>query len=281
MTVRALRLWTVGLLGVGLLAFRPAASEPALAIEPTGASAVKDRTPQDVFRHRCVECHDDDGRGESMRADFPRIPDFTDRRWQALRSDAELAQSILEGRAKAMPRMKNKLGSVDVSRIVAFVRAFTGGKQVVPDEPEAEGRVRASALPDANAERATEGLRLFERLCTRCHGPDGRGSDMRESLPSIPDFTHRAWQERRSDPQILASVLGGKGTGMPSFRNRLAPEHARNLVAYIRALGPVRTGSAVTTTATNDFEARFEQLKREVEDLARQFHALSEPPRQP
>jgi cytochrome c oxidase cbb3-type subunit 3 len=283
MTVRALRLWTVGLLGVGFLAFRPAASEPALAIEPTRAGVAKDATPQEVFRRRCVECHDNDGRGESMRAEFPRIPDFTDRPWQTSRSDAELAHSILEGRAKAMPRMKNKLGSVDVSRMVAFVRAFTGGKQVVADEPEPDGQERASAPAGASAEKeiATQGMRLFARLCTRCHGPDGRGSDMRESLPSIPDFTHRAWQEGRSDPQILASVLGGKGTGMPSFRNRLDPEQARNLLAFIRALAPVGTGSAATATATDDFEARFEQLRHEVEDLARQFHALSEPPRQP
>jgi mono/diheme cytochrome c family protein len=324
MTVFALRMGTFGLLGVVFLAFRLGASGPALAIEPTGVRAAKDAMPQEVFRHRCVECHDVDGRGESMRAEFPRIPDFTDRGWQASRSDAELGHSILEGRAKAMPRMKNKLGSVDVGRMVAFVRAFAGGKQVVRDESEPEpegrvtaaaprplspwervpegrvragappnavaslrervpeGRVRAGAPPNASAsDRVPEGMRLFQRLCIRCHGPDGRGSEMRESLPSLPDFTRPAWQEGRSDPQILASVLGGKGTGMPSFGNRLGPEQARHLAAYIRALAPVPVRTDQAATATDDFEARFAQLKHEIEELGRQFHALSEAPRSP
>jgi mono/diheme cytochrome c family protein len=191
--------------------------------------------------------------------------------------------------------MRSKLRSVDAGRMVAFVRGFTGGRQVVADEPVAEGgvragapqplspwerapegRVRASAQPDA---RGDEGLRLFQHFCLRCHGADGRGSGMRESLPSLPDFTRHAWQQDRSDPQMLASVLGGKGTGMPSFGNRLGREQARSLVAYIRGFAPLRTGLA--RTATDDWEVRFEQLEHELEELRRQFHALSEPPRQP
>jgi mono/diheme cytochrome c family protein len=299
MTNCALRVCTVGLLGLGFLAFRMGASGPVLAIEPVSTRVAKDTTPREVFRRSCVECHDSDGRGEAARAEFPQIPDFTDRGWQASRSDAELAHSILDGRGKAMPRMRSKLRSVDVGRMVAFVREFTGGTQVVNNEPEPEGpvraaapqplspwervpegRVRAAAPPSAIASPGPpEGTRLFQRFCIRCHGTDGQGSGMRESLPSLPDFTRRAWQEGRSDPQMLVSVLGGKGTGMPSFQNRLSREQARSLVAYIRGFAPVRTGLA--RNARDDWEARFEQLKREAEEFGRQFHALAEPSRQP
>jgi mono/diheme cytochrome c family protein len=257
MGASTLRVLRAGIAGVGLL----------IAFE--GGRAASGATPLEVFRKSCLECHDTDGKGEATRAEYPTIPDFTDRRWHASRSDAELSRSILEGRGKSMPRMKSKLGSVDVQRMVAFVRGFAGGTQVVSDTPD------APALPDPVA----RGKTLFQRSCVRCHGADGRGTAMRETAPSLPDFTGRAWQAGRTDPQLRASILGGKGTGMPAFQSRLGRDQVRELVAYVRALGPSPT--AVANTAADDFADRFQQLEREVEALARQFHALSAPPRQP
>jgi mono/diheme cytochrome c family protein len=194
--------------------------------------------------------------------------------------------------------MKSKLGSVDVGRMVAFVRAFAGGKQVVAEEPEPplspsetmpDRGVRAGSPPGAGAPipspataedpRLREGRGLFQRFCIRCHGADGKGSGIRDTLPSIPDFTRHDWQAGRSDPQLLASVHGGKGTAMPAFGNTLGREQVRAVVAYIRGFGPDRLG--VARTGTDDFEVRFEQLRQEIEELRRQFHALSDPPRSP
>jgi cytochrome c oxidase cbb3-type subunit 3 len=242
-----------------------------------------------VYRTSCLECHDSDGRGAVGRDTLPKIPDFTDARWQASRSDAQLSQSILEGKGKSMPRMKDKLGPVDVKQMVAFVRAFQGGKQVVDDEPEelpaleslAE-KVKPTGVhpgsdqpppPTPKELSLREGSRLFHRSCVRCHGPDGKGSGMRDSLPSIPDFTVRSWQEGRSDPQLLASILDGKGIGMPPFRDKVAREQIRDLVAFIRWFDPAPTQAE--STVSDDFEARFQQLVAEFEDLRRKSEALS------
>jgi len=274
------------------------AAEPAVildgraAAEPTFSGKLDERasnSPIQVYRASCLECHDSDGRGGIVRDDLPAIPDFTDAKWHASRSDAELSHSILEGKGKSMPRMKKKLGSVDVKQMVLFVRRFQGGKQVVDDEPEPPAApeqstagttstvVRSQPLEHSPAtpkdQNQREGSRLFQRFCARCHGPDGRGTGMRENLPMIPDFTRTAWQEGRSDPQLVVSVLDGKGARMPSFGGKVAREQARELVAFIRTFAPSR--ARPESAATDDFEAQFGQLILEFENLRRQSRALS------
>jgi cytochrome c oxidase cbb3-type subunit 3 len=249
-----------------------------LALDGGGSEAAAPTTPADVFRTSCLECHDGDGRGEASRDLLPKIPDFTDPRWQASRSDAELTRSILEGKGKSMPRMRKKLGSVDVRQMVALVRSFQGGRQVVSSEPEPLSptptpTLRPAAPLSPRDLSRSEGKQLFQRFCVRCHGADGTGSGSRDSLPALPDFTGRAWQASRSDPQLAAIILAGKGTGMPAFRAKLGREQARDLAAFIRTFVPSFTPPP--ELPPDDFDARFQQLVQEVEDLGRQVRALS------
>jgi uncharacterized membrane protein len=63
---------------------------------------------------------------------------------------------------------------------------------------------------------------------------------VRRRQPELPDFRDTTWQARRRDAQLLASILDGKGTRMPPWRDELSEEQARGLVAYVRsfASGP-------------------------------------------
>jgi mono/diheme cytochrome c family protein len=83
----------------------------------------------------------------------------------------------------------------------------------------------------------------------KCHGTDGMGVAARERMPEIPDFTLTSWQGRRSDAQLLASILGGKDQ-MPSWRDKISEEQARSLVAFVRgftpALSPTKDSSPQT-----------------------------------
>ena len=126
----------------------PASGTTARTEQATAAPARAPAFPEAVvriFRTSCLQCHDSDGRGEAARDSLPQIPDFTAARWQVARSDAELSHSILEGKGKSMPRWKGKLGSVDVKQMVAFVRAFREGGQVVPDSEEPPRRTVSAA----------------------------------------------------------------------------------------------------------------------------------------
>jgi mono/diheme cytochrome c family protein len=128
-------------------------------------------------------------------------------------------------------------------------------------------------------------LRLYEKRCLRCHDEDGRGREMRRSLPDVPDFTKSRWQKAHSTADLVVGILEGKGTGMPAFGGKITEEEARDLAAYIRSLGPrpakvtrVRAKVAATKTAPKltegDFEKRFRQLEEEFNRLRKQLQEL-------
>jgi hypothetical protein len=99
-------------------------------------------------------------------------------------------------------------------------------------------------------------------------------------LPAIPDFTAPGWHQRRTDSQLIVSVLEGKGTDMPPFRDKVAREQARDLVAFVRRFAPGTTAQPAAA-APDDFETRFRQLLEEFEGLRRQNSSGSPPSAQP
>jgi mono/diheme cytochrome c family protein len=251
-------------------------------------------SPELIYRNYCLACHDGDGRGRTVRKAMPEIPDFADPKWAASRTDADLKQSILEGKGKFMLPMRDKLGPADAERMVGYVRAFQGGKQVVKVEPKPPAPppvqpavVPAPAPPAAelvpptpateDATRLSAANGLFRQYCLACHGADGRGTALRPSMPPIPDFTSRAWQAGVSKPQLAVSILEGKGTLMPSFRGRVSESQAQDLAAYVRAFGPERPAARESPAADSDFEKQFRDLQSEWDELQKQLRELREP----
>jgi mono/diheme cytochrome c family protein len=113
---------------------------------------------------------------------------------------------------------------------------------------------------------------LYRQYCLACHGPAGRGADVRAGMPTIPDFTSRAWQAAAGNPQLVVSILEGKGTLMASFRGRVQDDQAADLVAYVRAFGPEPV--AEVAPDAGDFEQRFRKLEAEWDELQKQLREL-------
>ena len=109
------------------------------------------------------------------------------------------------------------------------IRAQADSSRSRQGPPPRQSAPKASGTPAAHE--------LFRQHCIKCHGSDGTGSPARDRLHEIPDFTKSAWQARRSDAQLLASILDGKDE-MPSWRDKISQEQARSLVAYVRAFAP-------------------------------------------
>jgi mono/diheme cytochrome c family protein len=277
----------------------------------TGAPAapvVAHLSPTALYQTYCFACHETTGKGNAyMRPTMPELPDFTSEAWQKSRTDKDLSQSILEGKGKFMLSMKDKLGPVNVKDMVALVREFRGGKKVVPlagpkpaGPPPPEGIAKLPAdlkevvpsapiapltedlkkpLPAPSGELAAQirvGAGLFQQFCLVCHGPAGTGSTVRAAMPLIPDFTNRAWHKSRTDPELVVSIMDGKGTLMPANNSRISREQARNLVAYVRAFAGLRSEPrpAVTDAA---FEKSLRQLQRQWDELEKQLKQLKEP----
>jgi mono/diheme cytochrome c family protein len=112
--------------------------------------------------------------------------------------------------------------------------------------------------------------------CIACHGIDGTGSLIRPAMPAIPDFTNRQWHTSRSNTLLQASILDGKGTLMPPWTGKVAPALARDLVSYVRTLGPsdLLASRSTTGTSTTDLDVQLRQLRSQWDDVARQLREL-------
>jgi mono/diheme cytochrome c family protein len=161
-------------------------------------------------------------------------------------------------------RAKRTTAGIEVSaRLSGFVLlAFLG------TAAHAEGADPVSA-------RAKAAGQLFVQNCVQCHGQDGRGGPARPTMPDIPDFTNATWQRGHTDPQLVVSVLEGKGRLMPAWWGRLSDVQAADLVAYVRMFGPAR--AVATETAPSEYSAQFEKLRQQWDELQQQVQALPAP----
>jgi ubiquinol-cytochrome c reductase cytochrome b subunit len=267
------------------------AQPPGVPAAPGPSPMAAQMPPVSIYRAYCLACHDIDGRGGIGRKSMPDLPDLTDSKWQAAHSDAQFKKSILDGKGKFMQPMKDKFSPTDADRMVSYVRAFGGGKQVVRVEPKAlvvpplptqpaiipgpkKGPAQAPATVSAEmAARVRLATGLYRDYCLTCHGPDGRGSEMKASMPTLPDFTNRSWQEGASTPQLVASILDGNGTLMPAFRGRIGDNQCQDLAAYVRAFGPPELAQA--PVPSGDFERRFQEVQAHWYEMQRQLKELS------
>jgi mono/diheme cytochrome c family protein len=263
-------------------------STPSRVVSPISGGSKSprpDRTQADgsrsieLYRTHCMDCHETDGRGGSSRELMRTIPDFTRPEWHSARDDYHLQHSIREGKG-FMPAMKDKLGPMEVVLLVTLVRNFRDGEQVVPDKPEDQEQPSTPPGPRRLAELTRPVARsdaipgLFQRFCSSCHAADGHGNAMRAEMPWFPDFTAPDWHQRRSDAQLTASVLEGKGTAMPAFSGKLGEPQVRELVAYLRSFVPAGARS-IPTKPSSDFRRRYQELQDEMNELRRQYRALS------
>jgi mono/diheme cytochrome c family protein len=149
----------------------------------------------------------------------------------------------------------------------------TGQPDQVPP-PNSPVRPAVSAAPEQD-ERLKKVAALYRPLCQSCHGADGRAARLRSNRSPIPDFSDPSWQASRTDAQLAASILNGRGNEMPAFDDRVSAQQARELVAYIRAFGPAKARK--TEAAANDFDRQYQQLRQQYEELEKQLKEIRKP----
>lgn len=96
----------------------------------------------------------------------------------------------------------------------------------------APGSIACAEKPKTPVER---GERSFVRLCSGCHGADGRGV-RRPGLKVPPkDLTDPALHERLGEGGLRRTLRDGKGQ-MPAFGNLLPEQEIDELIAYLKTL---------------------------------------------
>jgi mono/diheme cytochrome c family protein/uncharacterized membrane protein len=103
---------------------------------PPGSPAIRE-----LFSEHCAECHGAKGTGSAARRRLPDIPDFTSASWQARRTDAQLMESITEGKGSDMPSFSEDITKEQARGLVVFIRSF--------------GRARADSKQEERKEQAS------------------------------------------------------------------------------------------------------------------------------
>ena len=99
------------------------------AIFGLGVAIFADEThPSPLFKQYCAKCHGEDGKAQTQRGKNLGAQDFTDAEWQADETDAELIQSVTEGKDE-MPPFGKKLTPEQIESLVKNdVRGFAPRK---------------------------------------------------------------------------------------------------------------------------------------------------------
>jgi hypothetical protein len=79
-----------------------------------------------LFNRYCIRCHGVDGRGIW---DIPCVPDFSNPRWQASRSDAQIVRIVLEGRGAVMPPFRGTLTLEEAWGMARYLRTLVPGSE--------------------------------------------------------------------------------------------------------------------------------------------------------
>jgi mono/diheme cytochrome c family protein len=103
--------------------------------------------------------------------------------------------------------------------------------------PAAE-RARKNPVPDS-PEALRKGRALFQRHCTACHGPKGKGDG--PASTEARDLTDPAVQGRLTDGEIFWKIGTGRKKeddelAMPSFARQIGAQDRWKLVRFVRSL---------------------------------------------
>ena len=130
------------------------AARPIVALSPAGWAGQwywmrspdqEQRVVMALYNRYCIRCHGIDGRGVW---DIPDVPDFTDPRWQASRTDRQIVNILMEGRGAVMPTFRGTLTLEESWAMSHYLRTFVPGTESArPDVGRAADPRPAAAVP--------------------------------------------------------------------------------------------------------------------------------------
>lgn len=190
--------------------------DPALLTEvanlPDGATL---QTAITLFAANCVACHGADGLGTGI------APALNDPLVREKTAD-ELTRTVTLGSAGTlMAGWDNALTPEEIAAMVTLVLRW--------DEVPA-GILPAPNVPIPTTEESIAlGGQLFSQNCSRCHGPEGQGTQR------APALNVKAFLTDTSDLAIQQIVTNGvPGTAMPVWGDRMSETDIQAIVGFIR-----------------------------------------------
>ena len=111
-----------------------------------------------------------------------------------------------------------------------------------PAAPKKGGNPDAAKITNpvaASPESVSAGKRVYTRMCSRCHGAEGKGDGTAATAP-VPDLTDGQWDYGSSDGEIFSVIHDGVSADMDGYSARLSDTDIWNVVNYVRSVAAKR-----------------------------------------
>lgn len=82
-----------------------------------------------------------------------------------------------------------------------------------------------------------KGKSIYDNLCARCHGPDGKGGGVMKFTPPVADLTSPTVQSKLDATLMKEIHEGRKNTAMGAWKFALSDEEISDVTDYLRTLG--------------------------------------------
>jgi len=105
--------------------------------------------------------------------------------------------------------------------------------------PKKGGNPEAAKIKNpvaATPESIAAGKRAYQRLCVKCHGPEGKGDGSAATGAVPPDLTDAQWDYGSSDGDLFAVIHDGTSPDMEGYAGRLNDTEMWNVVNYVKTL---------------------------------------------
>lgn len=174
-----------------------------------------------VYAEDCAACHGANAEGSAL------APALNSEELRSRLSEADILRIIQVGvPGTLMSSWAGALSSSEQQAVTALIRRW--------GELDAAGvslPVIEAAPLDSSPEAVASGQRLFNLLCTQCHGIDGFGS------PIAPALNNQTFLSQTPDAAIQQIIAGGViGTNMPSWAGYLTDADIAAITVYLRSL---------------------------------------------
>jgi cytochrome c oxidase cbb3-type subunit 3 len=162
------------------------------------------RSAWHLFNNNCTACHGPDAHGQA--ALFPNLGDAD---WQWGGDEAQLTQTITQGRTGVMPPWQAALGDDGVAKMADYVIALS--KHSAPAEGDA--------------------AQQYLMFCSACHGQNGAG----QPALGAPALNDDIWLYGGTPAAVRESIAIGRTGTMPAFGTRLDAAEIKLLSAWLAA----------------------------------------------
>ena len=105
--------------------------------------------------------------------------------------------------------------------------------------PKKGGNPEAAKIKNpvaATPESLSAGKKSYQRLCEKCHGPEGKGDGTGATGAQPSDLTDAQWDFGSTDGELFSVIHDGTSKDMEGYKDRIGDADIWNIVNYVKTL---------------------------------------------